>query len=356
MLEDFFTMYGYDVLMASDPDTAFKRLKDSQAILDAMILDIALDDNRSGLEVLELMRLDDRFVDLTVVVLTGLPNLDDRDIDIITRNRAHLLYKQEGYERVFNKLDHIIKPLRKAAAPDVPSHEPQHWRASVVSCDSGAHVAPRAPRFVPPRTRHCHHGRHGRNGRRLQTSKHTRSRSDTLIPVAVESVQLGSIRAVVSATGQVTTLPGANLLLRATSGTHSEVTKAVGDVVKSGETLVRFEFPSLRAETAVTAALRAAELRVKNAKTSQGRIHGLIEHGAASRMEVEDADREVNDAEAELALVRATQSSTEAKGKNTSLTAPFNGIIAKRLHNPGDSVVGSVGIRFLRFSTRNKCR
>jgi DNA-binding NtrC family response regulator len=124
MLEDFFTMYGYDVLMASDPDTAFKRLKDSHAMLDAMILDIALDDNRSGLEVLELMRLDDRFVDLTVVVLTGLANLDDRDVDIINRNRAHLLYKQEGYERVFNKLDSIIKPLRKNAADSLAPATP----------------------------------------------------------------------------------------------------------------------------------------------------------------------------------------------------------------------------------------
>jgi DNA-binding response OmpR family regulator len=120
MLEDFFTMYGYDVLMASDPDTAFKRLKDSHAVLDAMVLDIALDDNRSGLEVLELMRLDDRFVDLTVVVLTGLPNLDERDVEVINRNGAHLLYKQEGYERVFNKLDVIIKPLRKGAPQEVP--------------------------------------------------------------------------------------------------------------------------------------------------------------------------------------------------------------------------------------------
>jgi len=106
MLEDFFTMYGYDVLMASDPDTAFKRLKDSHAMLDAMILDIALDDNRSGLEVLELMRL------------------DDRDVDIINRNRAHLLYKQEGYERVFNKLDQIIKPLRKNAAENLAPASP----------------------------------------------------------------------------------------------------------------------------------------------------------------------------------------------------------------------------------------
>ena len=121
MLEDFFTMYGYDVLMASDPDTAFKRLKESHAVLDALVLDIALDDNRSGLEVLELMRLDDRFVNLTVVVLTGLPNLDSCDVEIIDRNHAHLLYKQEGYERVFNKLDLIIKPLRTPTTQELPN-------------------------------------------------------------------------------------------------------------------------------------------------------------------------------------------------------------------------------------------
>ena len=54
------------------------------------------------------MRLDDRFVDLPVIVLTGLATLDPRDIDCIRRNRAHLLYKQEGYEKVFDRLDRII--------------------------------------------------------------------------------------------------------------------------------------------------------------------------------------------------------------------------------------------------------
>ncbi len=120
MLEEFFTMYGYDVMMASDPDTAFKRLKESEGILDAMVLDIALDDNRSGLEVLELMRLDERFANLTVVVLTGLANLSEHDLEIIRKNRAHILYKQEGYERVFNKLDLIIKP-KKASPADLPN-------------------------------------------------------------------------------------------------------------------------------------------------------------------------------------------------------------------------------------------
>lgn len=87
--EDFLNLYGYDVLVASHPDTAFKRLKQSAASLDAMILDIGLDDNRSGLEVLELMRLDDRFVNLP------------------------------GYERVFNRLAEIIAPIssRQSALP-----------------------------------------------------------------------------------------------------------------------------------------------------------------------------------------------------------------------------------------------
>ena len=118
MLEDFLNLYGYDVLVASHPDTAFKRLKQSAASLDAMILDIGLDDNRSGIEVLELMRLDDRFTDLPVMVLTGL-NLTDEEEETIRRNRAHLLYKKEGYERVFNRLAEIIAPIagKQAALP-----------------------------------------------------------------------------------------------------------------------------------------------------------------------------------------------------------------------------------------------
>jgi DNA-binding response OmpR family regulator len=118
MLEDFLSLYGYDVLVASHPDTAFKRMKHSAASLDAMILDIGLDDNRSGIEVLELMRLDDRFVDLPVVVLTGL-NLTDEEEESIRRNRAHLLYKKEGYEKVFNRLAEIMAPI-SGKQPELP--------------------------------------------------------------------------------------------------------------------------------------------------------------------------------------------------------------------------------------------
>lgn len=111
MLAEFFMRRGYDVLHARHPDVALKRLCAAGTTVDAVILDIRLDDHRSGLEVLELIRLDERFVNLTVVVLTGLSRLDPREVEIVRRNRAHLLYKQQGYKKVFERLDRIVRPL-----------------------------------------------------------------------------------------------------------------------------------------------------------------------------------------------------------------------------------------------------
>lgn len=163
---------------------------------------------------------------------------------------------------------------------------------------------------------------------------------ETIIPVTVEPVQLGTIRGIVSATGIVATLPGAEFAIMAPRpGRIAEITKAVGDTVKGGEPLVRFEFPSLRAEsTARETAVRAADQRARNAKLIQGRIHSLFDRGAAARTEVSEADREVEAAETELSEARASQSATEAQGRNTTIVAPFNGVVTERLHNPGDVV------------------
>jgi CheY-like chemotaxis protein len=111
MLSEFFIGHGYEVLHARHPDVALKRPNTSGASIDAVVLDVHLDDNRSGLEVLERIRLDGRFIDLTVVVLTAHAPLGDEDVEIIQRNRAHLLYKQQGCERVFERLEGIVKPL-----------------------------------------------------------------------------------------------------------------------------------------------------------------------------------------------------------------------------------------------------
>jgi CheY-like chemotaxis protein len=106
ILEQFFARAGCDVLHASDPETALMRLKSST--IDAVILDLRLSDERSGLEVLEQMRLDERYDDVPVVVLTGVTEVDEAEDAIIQRHHAHLLYKRFGYREVVQRLEKII--------------------------------------------------------------------------------------------------------------------------------------------------------------------------------------------------------------------------------------------------------
>jgi DNA-binding response OmpR family regulator len=111
ILEQFFARAGCDVLQAADVETALKRLK--TALIDAVILDLRLADGRSGLEVLEQMRFEERLADLPVVILTGVSQVDPEEEETIKKHGAHLLYKSLGYREVVDRLEQIIN---KAAA------------------------------------------------------------------------------------------------------------------------------------------------------------------------------------------------------------------------------------------------
>jgi CheY-like chemotaxis protein len=106
ILEQFFARAGCDVLHASDPETALLRLR--SATVDAVILDLRLAEERSGLEVLEQMRLDERYDDVPVVVLTGVSEIDQTEDEVIQRHGAHLLYKRFGYREVVQRLEKIL--------------------------------------------------------------------------------------------------------------------------------------------------------------------------------------------------------------------------------------------------------
>ncbi len=106
ILEQFFARAGCEVVHASDPETALIRLKSST--IDAVILDLRLSDERSGLEVLEQMRLEQQYDEVPVVVLTGVTEVDAAEDEIIQRHGAHLLYKRFGYREVVQRLEKII--------------------------------------------------------------------------------------------------------------------------------------------------------------------------------------------------------------------------------------------------------
>jgi DNA-binding response OmpR family regulator len=106
ILEQFFARAGCGVVQAADPEAAMLRLK--ATTVDAVILDLRLANDRSGLEVLEQMRLDERFDSVPVVVLTGVSQVDAAEEEIIARHGAHLLYKRFGYREVVQRLEEIL--------------------------------------------------------------------------------------------------------------------------------------------------------------------------------------------------------------------------------------------------------
>ena len=112
ILEQFFSRAGCDVLQAADVETAMRRLK--TALIDAVILDLRLGNGRSGLEVLEQMRFEERLADLPVVILTGVPQVEPEEEESIKKHGAHLLYKRMGYRAVVDRLEQIIREVAAA--------------------------------------------------------------------------------------------------------------------------------------------------------------------------------------------------------------------------------------------------
>jgi membrane fusion protein (multidrug efflux system) len=167
--------------------------------------------------------------------------------------------------------------------------------------------------------------------------------TETVVPVTTAPAVAGSIRAVIHATGDVNPGPGAELIVTAPQAARiAEITKAEGDRVRRGDLLVRFEIPDLSANVlSRSAEVSASEARVRVARQNQVRLQDLFNRGVASRKEVEDADKELADAQSALSQAQAGHGSAQQLASRSTVVATFDGVIAKRNHNPGDLVDAS---------------
>ncbi len=174
--------------------------------------------------------------------------------------------------------------------------------------------------------------------------------SETVVPVKTAPAVSGSIRGVVHATGVIAPALGAELVVIAPEAARiAEIPHAEGDRVEKGALLVRFEIPSLVAEVQRQAAeAQRAEAQLANAKANQARAIDLFDRGVAARKEMEDAAREVADARAAVAQAEAARTAAITLAARSVVRATFNGIIAKRHHNPGDMVEAAAGDPVLR--------
>ena len=104
-LSRYLQLAGDDVRTADEVDPAFDVLR--QSAIDAVILDVRLPHGRSGLEVLEFLRLDDTWRDLPVMLLTGVA-LTPEEEEIIRHYPAHVFYKPQGYGELVGQLNQML--------------------------------------------------------------------------------------------------------------------------------------------------------------------------------------------------------------------------------------------------------
>jgi RND family efflux transporter MFP subunit len=160
------------------------------------------------------------------------------------------------------------------------------------------------------------------------------------VPVTVQAARRGAIHRVLQTTGLVKPATGAELVVTAPQSARiAEMPKGVGERVRRGDLLVRFDIPSLQADAATRRAeVARAESRLTLARANFERLGGLFQRGIAAKKEVEDARRELSDAEAGLAEAKSARAAAGDLATRAIVRAPFDGVVAERAHNPGDLV------------------
>ena len=97
-----------------------------------------------------------------------------------------------------------------------------------------------------------------------------------------------------------------------------------GDVVKQGDLLAEIEVPELLADRAkFTAEVQVAEIDYKRVQNAQKKAPDLV------------VPQTVDDAKAKFDVARANQERNETLLSFTKITAPFSGVITKRMVDPG---------------------
>jgi two-component system response regulator MprA len=101
-MEQLLRVYGYGAVTAATLDEARTLLQTTS--IEALILDVGLQGNANGLDLLHTLRQRPEFDKTPVLILTG-ATLSDAEAALITRNRGFLFYKPEGFDTLVKFLD-----------------------------------------------------------------------------------------------------------------------------------------------------------------------------------------------------------------------------------------------------------
>ena len=100
----FLQAYGYACIEAETMEHALERLQETA--VDALILDVRLEGQQTGLDLLTALRRQPATAKVPVLIMTG-GVLSDAEEASITRQHGHLFYKPEGFDTIITFLDQL---------------------------------------------------------------------------------------------------------------------------------------------------------------------------------------------------------------------------------------------------------
>src|SRR5439155_1693159 len=156
------------------------------------------------------------------------------------------------------------------------------------------------------------------------------------------TVERGSIRSVVSATGTIQPVVQVQVGSQV-SGTVSKLFADFNDRVKQGEVLCQLEPAAFRArEAQAEAAVAHAEAALEEAQRQLKRTNELVKGNYVSQADVEAAQVEVDQRAADLKQARAQLQAAAVDLANTTIRAPIDGVVIARTIDIGQTVAASL--------------
>lgn len=124
-----------------------------------------------------------------------------------------------------------------------------------------------------------------------------------------------------------------------------EITVHASDTVKQGDIIARLDQRELKAqEQAALAALAGVTAQAVHAQADQQRTQSLYSKEAATRENLDAVVARVKEAQAGVSQASSTVSEIQSHLADAVLLAPFDGIIVKRLKEPGDMALPGVPV------------
>ncbi|MFQ5668342.1 MAG: efflux RND transporter periplasmic adaptor subunit [Candidatus Binatia bacterium] len=114
----------------------------------------------------------------------------------------------------------------------------------------------------------------------------------------------------------------------------------LGSVVAAGDVLITLDARDVRAQVQQAhAALAAAQAQAARAASDQRRVRTLFKNEAATQQDLDAVTARATAARAQVAQTRDALTAAKVALSETTVRAPFDGIIAQRLVDPGDMAV-----------------